>query len=778
MSIDSVNSSVSYNTQNTAERTQASNESSSNSAVNENVASNEEAASESSAASEPNDDVSLSDSAAEIVESENAADEEVCGEENIGYSSGEITSLDDMKNQMAYELGINPSDVIVVSGSRNGDEISVTSGGDDGSVVVNVNGTETTYTAEEAKRLLIDGGAGDDNIVIDEDIATGMHIFGGKGDDNIYGGSGNDFIVDDYGYNNIYGRGGDDTIRAAGDDFLGFGINNIFGGAGNDTIYGGDVVDYIYGGEGDDKIYGGGAGDYINGGNGNDTIEGGSGADTLRGDGGNDYISGGSGKDTIYGGAGDDLIYGNEGKDTIDGGAGSDVIAGKEDEWGGSDKITTDEHDRVVTESTDVQMLRETMTDVKDEDIQLAFGTDGDDEINITSGGSDGSIIVSVNGEEKRYTAAEARSLIIDGGRGNDNITVSEDVRANLHITGGAGDDRIQGGSGKDTIYDNYGSNNIDGGAGNDVLMAHGLDSDGFSTKSNTIVGGSGNDYIEGGDGNDYLSGGDGYDVLYGLGGNDTMFGGDGHDYLDGGKGDDRIYGGLGDDNLVGGQGNDSLYGGSGDDLLVGASGSDYVEGGAGADKAIADSADNVRTDDDDVETEHREVVEVPDNFAAEGTYFERERIESDFEFLASTENGQRMFSEIAATGHNVTVGATNEGSVCYSYGGRSNPGVGSDSTIGYNLTKISLNNGTAWADRAPVISMYHEMCHSYNAAIGNMDFGFYDAAGNSTDSAHGTKGCEYQAMGVENPSVDNNDHLLSENGLRELLGFNERLRY
>ncbi|MBQ7567787.1 hypothetical protein IJT17_03180, partial [bacterium] len=141
-------------------------------------------------------------------------------------------------------------------------------------------------------------------------------------------------------------------------------------------------------------------------------------------------------------------------------------------------------------------------------------------------------------------------------------------------------------------------------------------------------------------------------------------------------------------------------------------------------------------------------------------------------------ENGQKMFSEIAQTGHNVTVSATNGGSVCYSHSGNDVPGVGSDSEIGYNTTKISLNSSVDWAERAPVVSMFHEMSHSYNAAIGNMDKNYYDADGNVTDKEHGTKGVEYQAMGVENPSVDNNDRLITENGLRELLGFKERKWY
>ncbi|MDO5297572.1 MAG: M91 family zinc metallopeptidase [bacterium] len=464
--------------------------------------------------------------------------------------------------------------------------------------------------------------------------------------------------------------------------------------------------------------------------------------------------------------------------------------SGTSDEYAGQNMAGKSAYEETCTLSEDAQLLRSMMSDVSDEDLRLALGTDSSDTISVTSGGEDGSIIVNVNGKETRYTAEEAERLIIDGGDGSDTINVAEDVTANLHIAGGHGNDEITGGAGNDVIYggagndrivDNYGSNRIDGGAGNDVLIAHGQDRDGVTAHKNTIIGGTGNDYIEGGDGDDYLSGGDGYDVIYGLSGNDVMFGGDGKDYIDGGLGDDRLYGGAGEDDLVGGKGDDRLYGGAGDDVLIGASGSDKVYGQGGADKVIAGTEDLVHTDDDDLEIEWRETVEVPENFSAQGDRFEKERIESDFEFLASTANGQMMFEEIAKTGHDVSVQATSEGSSCQSYSGNDKRGVGSDSIINYNLTKISLAGSTAWRDRAPVVSMFHEMCHSYNAAIGNMNKNYYDQStgGKVADKASGSaKGVEWQAVGLDNPNVEANPELLTENSLRALLGFERRERY
>ncbi len=455
---------------------------------------------------------------------------------------------------------------------------------------------------------------------------------------------------------------------------------------------------------------------------------------------------------------------------------------------------------------------------LSEDDVIVVSGTNKDDAINI-SRDEDGSLTVDINGKSTTYTAEEARRLIIDGGSGNDTIKADSSVTRGLNIWGGDGKDTIQGGSGadringgagndtiqggagtdyidggrgndiirggagNDNIRDDYGSNFLYGNEGNDRIIAHGVDAD-SSSGANFIYGGEGNDYLEGGDRGDVMNGGAGYDVMYGLGGNDSMYGGDGHDYIDGGSGNDYIRGGAGDDNLVGGYGDDNINGGEGNDLLVGCSGNDKLDGAEGKDKIISNgSGDTVTLGENEGEDDVQvlSTMRVPSNFTAQGDRYEMERIESDFQFLANTEQGQKMFSSIAATGHKVTVGATNEGSYCSSYVGLNNdPKVGSDSYIAYNTTKISLNTSQAWADRAPVISMYHEMCHSYNAATGTMDLNWYDYKGNKTEAnaAGSVKGVEFQAVGIDNPSVKNNDEMLTENSLRELLGFEERLKY
>ena len=120
---------------------------------------------------------------------------------------------------------------------------------------------------------------------------------------------------------------------------------NVFGGAGNDTIYGGQGTEILSGGAGDDTIYVGRGQDTVLGGSGNDTIWGGIGTQVLSGGSGNDVIHagkgdmtllGGTGNDTLYGGqgtaylsggSGDDWLYAGSGNETLEGGSGRDVFA-------------------------------------------------------------------------------------------------------------------------------------------------------------------------------------------------------------------------------------------------------------------------------------------------------------------------------------------------------------------------------------------------------------------------------------------------------------------
>ena len=125
----------------------------------------------------------------------------------------------------------------------------------------------------------------------------------------------------------ISGLGGHDFIEYSGRDGGLYFPSNVSGGKGNDTIGTGLGDDTISGGNGHDRIEANSGEDLIAGGNGNDFIEAGYGHDTLRGDAGNDVLSGNRHRDYLVGGAGDDDLLGGRDIDTVFGNAGDDDFA-------------------------------------------------------------------------------------------------------------------------------------------------------------------------------------------------------------------------------------------------------------------------------------------------------------------------------------------------------------------------------------------------------------------------------------------------------------------
>lgn len=267
--------------------------------------------------------------------------------------------------------------------------------------------------------------------------------------------------------------GGDDRLSNSG-LIQATGGSAIDMGAGNDIVnlyVGSKVQGTVLLGDGDDRI----------------TMNGGLGAVTVDAGSGNDDITTSSGNDVIQGGDGNDSIFAEAGDDTIDAGAGDDMIL------------------------------------------------------------------------------ADAGNDVIDGGAGFDTLFLAQatgpvyvDFAAGLVSGAGIGADRFTG------------IEKLLFGEGNDI-----------------VTGGNGDDSLDGAGGNDTLNGGSGDDVLSGSAGLDTLNGGSGDDVLDGGIGNDSVSGGSGDDVLQGGLGNDVLSGGSGDDRIEGGAGDDVMTGGSASDNFV-----------------------------------------------------------------------------------------------------------------------------------------------------------------------------------------------
>jgi hypothetical protein len=168
--------------------------------------------------------------------------------------------------EQAFEVDVaRPERVLHVRGTDRNDQIDIRET-DDGLVVVKVNGVTRTYEGVTAIHVdalggndvvrlrgltvdtLVEGGCGNDNLDASAVHVARVELRGGRGNDDLRGGAGDDRLL---------GGSGNDTIR---------------GGAGDDWIEGGDGCDTLFGGDGDDVLLGGRGADSIKGGNGDDVL--------------------------------------------------------------------------------------------------------------------------------------------------------------------------------------------------------------------------------------------------------------------------------------------------------------------------------------------------------------------------------------------------------------------------------------------------------------------------------------------------------------------------
>ena len=232
---------------------------------------------------------------------------------------------------------------------------------------------------EAGPQSIVDGGAGNDVIVVSGTYDSGGHalcnlVRGGLGTDTVV----SMFTVSGGSYD---GGGGRDTVDFSLDHFDGkrislareqfrlfqsvfSGFENVIGSQGNDEIIGSSQKNALLGGDGDDTIEGGSGGDQLDGGLGRNTLSyatsgdgvsvklrtssvsggdasgdriagfadvtGSAFSDDIAGDRVGNLLNGGAGDDILNGGKGADVLDGGDGADRLIGGAGHDALTGGE----------------------------------------------------------------------------------------------------------------------------------------------------------------------------------------------------------------------------------------------------------------------------------------------------------------------------------------------------------------------------------------------------------------------------------------------------------------
>jgi len=255
------------------------------------------------------------------------------------------------------------------------------------------------------------------------------------------------------------------------------------------------------------------------------------------------------GVDNLIGSVFNDMLIGNDGRNVMEGGDGDDTIDGGL----GSDTVSYANAKSGVT----VSLAIRTPQDTGGAGIDLLIGIE-----NLIGSRFDDTL------------TGNAGNNRLEGGDGNDTVTylpARRGVKVSLALQGvsqntrGAGLDRLVGfenlvGSGfDDVLIGDGGDNIIEGGLGNDLLQGGlGVDTVSFARAERGVsvwlaqprtqaTLGAGNDTIQG---FEHALGSAFADVLIGDYGANRLSGGDGDDWLDGMSGDDTLDGGSGSDTV------------------------------------------------------------------------------------------------------------------------------------------------------------------------------------------------------------------------------------
>jgi Ca2+-binding RTX toxin-like protein len=251
-----------------------------------------------------------------------------------------------------------------------------------------------------------------------------------------------------------------------------------------------------------DDLPGTNRGDNITGLAGNDDLYGRSGSDRLFGGGGRDTLDGGAGDDLVNGGSGNDVVIVSAGEDDLRGGGGSDTLDASA--WTAGVWLNLEERDLIdftpgyTDSNVTIPALSMKLRDAgpnADWTVQSVsgfesfIGSPARDWVELAFGSRADKVLLG--GGDDTFRGSEVRK--VTGGAGNDAITISYG-----QALGGAGDDRLTGGSqdgdtrliggrGNDTL--NVSGNTIaKGGAGADILVFQDSDRD------NRVFGGAGAD--------------------------------------------------------------------------------------------------------------------------------------------------------------------------------------------------------------------------------------------------------------------------------------------
>jgi Ca2+-binding RTX toxin-like protein len=411
---------------------------------------------------------------------------------DIGTSSNDVITLGNGNN-------------VVIGGAGNNTIIVGTTGAN---VIVGADG-EADYTNGILTHIFsTDPGIGGNSTITGPKV-NGVFGLGGSGNNVVIGGTGNDTILLGGGNNDVVGDDGEALFTAAGaltkieSTFTGYAGSNIItvGDGNNNVVIGGFGSNQITAGNGNDVVVGAsGEVDYsggviiqilsldpahagnntINVSQGNDYVFGGAGANQITTDVGHNVVAGHDGNDVVVGHDGQanflngivttvvttDPTYGNA--DTITVGNGNDMVLGG---FGPAQITAGDGHDAIVGHNGEATFAAGVLAAIWSLD-SLTTGFAGNDVIQVGKGND---VVIGGWGADQITTGTGEDAIV--GGNGYAQVTptgVTSLVFSTAPYTTGGGNTIKAGvGSGKGhaLIIGGAGSNNINGGASDDIIL-------------------------------------------------------------------------------------------------------------------------------------------------------------------------------------------------------------------------------------------------------------------------------------------------------------------
>lgn len=397
------------------------------------------------------------------------------------------------------------------------------------------------------------------------------------------------------------------------------------------------------------------------------------------------------------------------------------------------------------------------------------------------------------------------QKLVLITGPAADAVYIDDNVKNPVIIESGSGNDylRVGGqhttvlsGPGSDTIHVTSGVSNIDSGADDDSIQIS-------SPEVARVYAGEGDDRARGGAGLTYIEGGPGNDIIVGGNGagHNILSGGDDNDTIEAGSSTNVIYPGTGINHISRLKPIDNVYGLPSDILAPITPGERHawmLRKLSSLAPATIEQLVSVLFPGDVPAINHTTLSPSgggKTGLVIEGSLAFVSRVEADLSLLRLSPTGRKLLDALdiaAQTGgqavrinyfeeENARFTSSTQGDSLFIRDG--NPGTPAYGGL------IEYNPFFSPRDLLPIIGLYHELCHAYNAVTGTAVMGASaETSGSKTTMVQNR---ELQAVGLpiaiepfdfdlnpETPPTQTNPEAFTENAIRKELGLPARTSY